>query len=94
MIRAILFSDRDAFLGQSLPGSTHFDLIGEALWFYCPCRCGARVRIPVGYGAKPDASPSWAWNGNLTEPTLFPSVNRIDCGWHGWLRDGYWQEVA
>lgn len=29
MIRAIHFNDREAFLGQSLPGSTHFDLIGE-----------------------------------------------------------------
>lgn len=93
MIRAIHFRDREAFLDHAQPGATHFDLIGGALWFYCPCGCGARVRIPVGLGVKPDESPSWNWNGSFSEPTLAPSVNRIDCGWHGWLRDGYWQEV-
>ena len=91
MIRATHFTSRAAFLAQSAPGSTHFDLLNEALWFYCPCGCGARVRIPVGVNVKPDHSPSWSWNGRLTEPTLTPSVNRLDCGWHGWLRDGYWE---
>lgn len=85
MIRAIHFTDRDAFMAQSQPGTTHFDLLTDALWFYCPCGCGGRVRLSVGKGAKPAESPSWEWNGRLSDPTLHPSVNRLDCGWHGWL---------
>lgn len=93
MIRAIPFPDAEAFRARPLPGATHFDLINGVLWFHCPCGCGATVRIPVGVNVKPAESPSWKWNGNLSEPSLEPSVNRIDCGWHGWLRDGYWEAV-
>lgn len=91
MIRAVHCTSAEDFRDQANPGWTHFDLINEALWFICPCGCGARVRVPVGVKVKPAESPSWKWNGSLTEPTLEPSVNRIDCGWHGWLRDGYWE---
>lgn len=96
MIRAIHYSDGQRFRQERLPGSTFFDLTqggeGEAvLWFYCPCGCGGPVRIRVGIRTKPTAGPSWKWNGSLGDPTLEPSVNRLDCGWHGWLRDGYWE---
>ncbi|TDE40938.1 DUF6527 family protein [Antarcticimicrobium sediminis] len=96
MIRAIRYRDAQRFRQERLPGSTFFDLTqgseeAAALWFYCPCGCGTPVRIPVGIRHKPAESPSWNWNGSLNDPTLSPSVNRIDCGWHGWLIDGYWQ---
>lgn len=99
MMRAIHFSDRRAFQAQRLAGSTYFDLtqgeVGEAaLWFFCPCGCGALVRIVVGLDRKPARGPSWQWTGSMSDPTLTPSVNRLDCGWHGWLRDGYWEQVA
>lgn len=98
MLRAIHYPNVNVFRAQKLPGSTHFDLInapeGEAaLWFFCPCGCGALVRLHVGLKEKPTHSPSWNWNGSVENPTLAPSVNRLDCGWHGWLRDGYWEEV-
>lgn len=93
LIRAIHFNDRDAFVAQALPGSVHFDLLNDAMWAICPCGCGARIRLAVGREVKPATSPSWLWNGSLTEPTLSPSVNRLECGWHGWLRDGYWEAV-
>ncbi|WP_323780117.1 DUF6527 family protein [Thalassovita sp.] len=98
MIRAIHFPNADTFRATRLPGSTHFNLVnapkGEAaLWFFCPCGCGAPVRLRVGMKRKPPHSPSWDWNGSVQNPTLSPSVNRLDCGWHGWLRGGYWEEV-
>lgn len=49
------------------------------------------MAINAGVAQKPGLSPSWNWNGSVSEATLHPSVNRIDCGWHGWLRDGYWE---
>lgn len=98
MIRAIHFPNVDAFRSAKMVGSTHFDLInapeGEAvLWFFCPCGCGAVDRLRVGLKSKPAHSPSWDWNGSIESPTLAPSVNRLDCGWHGWLRGGYWEAV-
>lgn len=93
MIRAIRYRDADAFRADRFAGSVYFDVMRDpvALWFFCPCGCGGLVRIRVGNGAKPAEAPSWKWNGSLSEPTLEPSVNRLDCGWHGWLRDGYWE---
>lgn len=99
MKRAINFSDREAFRAQRLAGSTYFDLTqGQAdeaaLWFYCPCGCRGLVRITVGIRRQSVAIPSWNWNGSLRDPTLMPSVNQTGCGWHGWLRDGYWEAAA
>ncbi len=96
MIRAIHFADKSEHRRAKLPGSVHFTEAGDdgvsALWFYCPSGCGRLVRITVGVGFKPhQEGPSWNWNGSTTEPTLHPSVNRIDANWHGWLRNGYWE---
>jgi hypothetical protein len=97
MIRAIHFPDPAEFRAQALPGSLHIDLTragpdgSVALWFFCPCGCEGPHRIPVARGAKPATSPSWGWNGSLTEATLTPSVRQLNCGWHGWLRGGYWE---
>lgn len=93
MIRAIRFTDRKEFMAQRLAGSISFDREADqvALSFWCPCGCDALARIQVGEGVKPPASPSWEWNGSETEPTLNPSVRQLNCGWHGWLRGGYWE---
>lgn len=93
MIRAIHFSDRKEFKRKRLKGSTHFDLINQALWFFCPCGCDKLVRIRVGVNIEPEERLCWSWNGNLNNPTLTPSFNRIDCNWHGWLKLGYWEEA-
>lgn len=92
-VRAILYRDRGAFREAALPGSYAFDGVNgvRAMWFCCPCGCGSFARIVVALGAKPAASPSWAWDGSETEPSLTPSINQLNCGWHGWLRDGYWE---
>ncbi|TNF21862.1 MAG: hypothetical protein EP318_06210 [Rhodobacteraceae bacterium] len=97
MIRAIPFPDFEKFREKRVAGSIHLgapdDLGWISFWFVCPCGCGGVVAINAGVGHKPAPSPSWTWNGSQTEATLYPSVNRIDCGWHGWLRDGYWEAV-
>ncbi|MET4128386.1 DUF6527 family protein [Roseovarius sp. MBR-6] len=96
MIRAIQFTDPEAFRRARLPGSFHIDLTQggpkcATFWFFCPCGCAGPNRISVGFCHKPAQEPSWCWNGKLSEPTLTPSVNQAVCGWHGWLRDGYWE---
>lgn len=98
MIRAIEFPDPAEFRRAALPGSFHIDLTqggpkGAVFWFFCPCGCEGPHRIEVGFNHKPERSPSWSWNGRLSEPTLEPSVRQSGCGWHGWLRDGYWEAV-
>lgn len=99
MIRAIGFRDGAEFRAQRIAGSTYFDLTQgrvkeAALWFYCPCGCGVRRCIIVGIRQQSVAIPSWNWNGSLRDPSLTPSVNQTGCGWHGWLRDGYWETAA
>lgn len=95
MIRAIRYENRTAFRASSPPGAILFDLTGDtmAMWFQCPCGCGDFARIPVGRNVKPAQSPSWKWTGPLNDPTLEPSVHQLNCGWHGWLRAGYWESV-
>ena len=56
------------------------------LHFTCPCGCGEFGSVPVapGYGGH-----MWNWNGNETEPTLTPSIQKLGaCRWHGYLTDG------
>jgi hypothetical protein len=99
-LRAILFTDRRAHREARVSGSIWISEAeaGEAasMWFFCPCGCGALARITIGHRFKPkQQGPSWNWNGNRTDPTLHPSVNNLGgppcTGWHGWLRDGYWE---
>lgn len=98
MIRAIHFPDRDDHRESRIAGSFFIrdDLKpGDEgdFWFWCPCGCGSLCAITVGIEHKPDGGPTWNFNGKTLTPTLHPSVNRHGCGWHGWLRDGYWKEV-
>ncbi|BBU57403.1 hypothetical protein KU6B_36680 [Mameliella alba] len=101
-LRAIVFADRTDHRRNAVPGSIWIAPCEEgeeaALWFVCPCGCGQVSRITVGHRHKPKAhGATWNWNGSRSEPTLHPSVNvhrnETCAGWHGWLRDGYW-EVA
>ena len=99
-LRAILYLDRDKHRADKVPGSVWFtdakrDRVAS-MWFYCPCGCGLLQRITVGVEHKPHmGGPSWNWNGDEENPTLKPSVNvlknTICPGWHGWLRNGYWE---
>lgn len=95
MKRAICYRDHETFRAEKLPDSLYFDLTTDpmVLWFFCPCGCGAPNLITIGKDSKPAQSPSWSWNGSLSEPSLMPSVHQLLCGWHGWLRDGYWESV-
>ncbi|MGK7660665.1 MULTISPECIES: DUF6527 family protein [unclassified Marinovum] len=95
MIRAIPFVDQAKHREAAIPGSLYFGqrAAAPALWFFCPCGCGDLARITIGTHGKPAASPSWSWNANEHAPTLDPSVRQLNCGWHGWLRDGYWEAV-
>ena len=98
MIRAIRYPKRDTWIADGVPGSywiDHREDNGVRLfWFYCPCGCGARGRIHIGEEFKPDWSPSWEWNGSWTDPSLSPSVDQMQCGWHGWLSGGYWEAAG
>jgi hypothetical protein len=55
--------------------------------FVCPCGCGEVVsNIPVTPGFS---SCYWKWDNNETQPTLTPSIRRLDgCKWHGYLTKG------
>ena len=98
MIRAISYNDKHQHRADRAPGSLHITMAGSngisMLWFYCPCGCGALGKITVGDNFKPvNCGASWRWNGNRENASLEPSVNQRVCGWHGWLRDGYWEAV-
>lgn len=97
-LRAIQYLDSEDHLANGTAGSfivsPEVERGDEGTFrFICPCGCGAYCAIRVRAGRKPEASPSWTYNGKPLAPTLHPSVNRLDCGWHGWLRDGYWESV-
>ena len=98
MKRALNITDRAKFADQLLPGSFWLDdeqPDGTVLfWYVCPCGCGHMAPLLVGNGFKPTSTDAtWEWNGSRTEPTLKPSVNHVG-HWHGWLRDGYWEQVG
>ncbi|MBS3915584.1 MAG: hypothetical protein KG003_13905 [Bacteroidetes bacterium] len=37
-----------------------------------------------------DKRPVWEFNGDFEKPTLSPSFQCTDCGFHGYVRDGKW----
>jgi hypothetical protein len=52
--------------------------------FHCP-GCNKLGYLPF------DGSFRWNFDGNVTSPTLTPSVwNQYCCGWHGYLTAGVW----
>lgn len=64
----------------------------EGLRYICPRTGRYCGEVYIGL-TKPQASPSWQWDGNTDEPTLSPSINCSGgCGWHGHLRKGVFEE--
>lgn len=59
--------------------------------FVCPCGCQAVASIP--FHNAPEDEPKWNWDGDEDAPTLSPSLHNLNCGWHGFLRNGVF-EVA
>lgn len=100
ILRAILYQDRNQLRADKVSGSIWFSDAQRdrvcSMWFWCPSGSGQLCRITVGIEHKSHInSPTWNWNGNEENPTLSPSVNNLPSevtpGWHGWLRDGYWE---
>ncbi len=98
MIRAIYFPETASFERHKTPGSFRLEphpalLPGQFDFIYfCPCGCGREAELRIGQEFKPGGDrPSWRWNGSHAEPTLDPSVNHVG-HWHGWLRNGYWED--
>jgi hypothetical protein len=95
-VPAIHVADFATFRAQRIAGSFHVvgpDEGGEqTFWYCCPSGSGDIGPLLVGNGFKPAIGPSWQWNGSLSAPTLYPSVNHVG-RWHGWLRDGRWTEA-
>ena len=59
----------------------------------CPCGCGEGMciplRNPLDGGPPLPEQHSWANTGNTFETlTLEPSIKRLGCGWHGFIRNG------
>lgn len=71
-------------------GSWTYD--GDYFTFVCPCGCKRVVDIRAGLSEKPAKEPSWQFDGNYESATLHPSVNIVG-HWHGWLRNGWWEQA-
>ncbi|MEQ5870234.1 hypothetical protein J4E08_10020 [Sagittula sp. NFXS13] len=99
-LRAISMPNKASLSAAALPGSFWVPEVEEGgrtmLHFICPCGCGVTRAITVGHRHKPKmCGASWNWNASRSEPTLTPSVNARPVGgcngWHGYLRNGYWE---
>lgn len=65
----------------------------QGLEFVCPCGCGDKSYIPFTNTEYSTGGEAWDWNGNETEPTLSPSLQRVGgCEYHGHLRSGVFVE--
>ena len=75
---------------------------GGILWaddkshFHMSCPgCSEPLRIPVKQEGSIKAKP-WEWNGSFDRPTVNPSIVHVKgvygCGWHGWLKNGVFEE--
>ncbi|RKR02688.1 DUF6527 family protein [Maricaulis maris] len=85
--------------GDHPPGSFTIEEMVDGtkeMLFKCPSGDGAECAIKLRPCAE---TPSWEFSGDLTSPTLHPSVHRqfkrrgtgaLGTIWHGWLRNGEW----
>lgn len=55
-------------------------------WFDCPKTPGKECHVLLK--PWPINAPTWEWDGNAQEPTLSPSIDCTDCGWHGHIVKG------
>lgn len=58
----------------------------KRLFFECPRRQGHECHVLLK--PWPISGPTWDWDGNEAAPTLSPSINCGDCGWHGHIITG------
>lgn len=67
--------------------------------FVCPHgkRCGVFLAPTFIPRPADDKCNAWAWDGNVDQPTITPSINCIaekdgkptgGCGWHGFITNG------
>ena len=72
----------DAYWTPDIAGNPH-----AALSYTCP-GCGRFGSVRVGLSKEADRH-QWQWDGNVSEPTLKPSLHHVGCcGWHGYLTAG------
>jgi hypothetical protein len=65
----------------------HFGPSRDRLFFDCPRKPGHECSVLL----KPwpiIGAPTWSWDGNEANPTLSPSINCGECGWHGFIQAG------
>lgn len=65
----------------------NFDELRDRLYFECPKREAHMCMVLL----KPwpiIGCHTWDWDHNEAAPTLSPSVNCGDCGWHGFIKEG------
>ena len=82
-VRATMVEDID---DSTVAGAVEIRETGLA--FRCPCGCERESWLPF----RPEASPSWEWDGNREAPTLSPSVHNVG-HWHGFLKSGWWTQA-
>ena len=56
----------------------------ESFSFDCPLRPG-RACADLRVRGSGVGGPSWAFDGNIQEPSFEPSINCGHCGWHGYI---------
>jgi len=73
----------------TFPGAYYFGDGHRFIIFRCPCGCGQVLNLPIKNAGE--SGPGWEWNGHEEQPTLTPSIRRMDgCEWHGFLTNGEW----
>lgn len=103
-VKATIVDDIDEYV--ETPGAVQFALDGRGLFYICPCGCGKegylafRGKQDVKGLKRPYDGPTWTWDGNKESPTLSPSIhhqskcaNQVRTHWHGYLRNGVFEEV-
>ncbi len=58
-------------------GYVHFD---------CPHKPNHSCYVPIRQGEQ--RGLSWNWDGNIQAPTIKPSIDCKQCGWHGFITKG------
>ncbi|MFO1038146.1 MAG: DUF6527 family protein [Geminicoccaceae bacterium] len=62
---------------------------GKPKWMTFPCPGGrGRCGIALRPHQKNGVGASWEWDGDREQPTITPSIDCRECGWHGWITKG------
>lgn len=64
----------------------HYDERRSRCFFPCPRRPGTECHVLLK--PWPINAPTWDWDKNESAPTLSPSIDCSDCGWHGHIVKG------